>query len=56
LALTNGAALFIGLKMVLTGLGAWLLAAHQQFTLAIRGLYGFAVGYCLPPGCLSRWR
>jgi hypothetical protein len=36
-----------GLKMVLTGLGAWILAAHQQFRLAIRGLYGFAIGYSL---------
>jgi hypothetical protein len=26
--------------MMLTGLGAWLLAAHQQFQLALCGLYG----------------
>jgi Domain of unknown function (DUF5658) len=45
LALTHGAALFMGLKMMLTGLGAWLLAAHQQFQLALCGLYGLAIGY-----------
>jgi Domain of unknown function (DUF5658) len=45
LALTNGAALFMGIKMVLTGLGSWLLAAYQQFPLAPRGLYCLALGY-----------
>jgi hypothetical protein len=31
--------------MGLSIFGAWILAAHQQFRLALRGLYGFAVGY-----------
>jgi Domain of unknown function (DUF5658) len=47
LVLTHGALRFLGLKMVLTGLGAWILAAHQQFRLAMRGLCGFALGYSL---------
>jgi len=44
-ALTKGDTLFLGLKSGLTGLGVWCLAAHQQFTLARRGLYGLALVY-----------
>jgi hypothetical protein len=29
----------------LTGVGVWVLAAHQQFPLAQRGLHGVALGY-----------
>jgi hypothetical protein len=36
---------FIGIKMALTGLGAWFLAAHQYFPLALRGLHVLATGY-----------
>jgi hypothetical protein len=35
----------ISVKMGLSVLCALVLAAHQQFRLAMRGLYGFAVGY-----------
>jgi len=43
--LTNGEALFLGLKIGMTGLGVWFLAAHQQFTLARYGLYGLSLVY-----------
>jgi hypothetical protein len=29
----------------LAGVAVWLLAAHQQWPLAARGLYGIALGY-----------
>jgi hypothetical protein len=45
LALTQGDTLFVGLKMALTGVGAWLLAAHQYFPLAYRGLRGLTLIY-----------
>jgi hypothetical protein len=45
LALTDGTALFLHLKISLTGVGVWMLAAHQQFPLAARGLHGLALGY-----------
>jgi hypothetical protein len=40
LILVYGQAPFVGVKMVLTGMGVWFLAAHQQFSLALRALYG----------------
>ena len=45
LALTGGIALFLPLKIGLTGSGVWVLAAHQQWPLATRGLHGLALGY-----------
>ncbi len=45
LALTGGPALFLPLKIGLTGSGVWLLAAHQQFPLAQRGLHGLPLLY-----------
>jgi hypothetical protein len=36
---------FVGVKMTLTALGAWFLAAHQYFPLAFRGLHVLAAGY-----------
>jgi formate hydrogenlyase subunit 3/multisubunit Na+/H+ antiporter MnhD subunit len=47
LALTYGPTAFLGLKMGLSGVGAWVLAAYQQFPLALRGLHGLAVVYGL---------
>jgi hypothetical protein len=41
----HGEAPFVGLKMALTGIGAWFLAAHQHFPLAFRGLHVLAAGY-----------
>jgi hypothetical protein len=43
--LTKGDTLFLGLKLGMTGLGVWFLAAHQQFTLARYGLSGLALVY-----------
>jgi hypothetical protein len=45
LALAHGPTVFIALKLSLTGLAAWWLAAHQQWRLATRGLYGLVLGY-----------
>jgi len=45
LALTYGTPLFLQLKIGMTGGGVWLLAAHQQFPLARRGLHGLSLGY-----------
>jgi hypothetical protein len=45
LALTHSAALFLALKLSITGVSAWWLAAHQHLPLAQRGLYGLALGY-----------
>lgn len=42
LALTWPPTAFTGFKMALTGVGAWFLAAHQQFPLAYTGLHGLA--------------
>jgi Domain of unknown function (DUF5658) len=36
---------FVGLKMALTGLGAWFLVAHYYFPVAYRALLGLAGGY-----------
>jgi hypothetical protein len=38
---------FVTVKMVLTGMGVWLLAAHQQFSLAWKGLHAMAAIYLL---------
>jgi hypothetical protein len=45
LALTHGTPQFLQLKIGLTGIGVWLLAAHQQFPLAQLGLLGVTLGY-----------
>jgi hypothetical protein len=45
LALTHSPALFLQLKIGLTGVCVWILVAHQHFPLAARGLYGLALGY-----------
>jgi len=45
LALTHSDGLFLALKLSLTGMSAWFLAAHQHFPLAQRGLYGLVLGY-----------
>ena len=45
MALTNSTLLFLQLKIGLSGVGVWWLAAHQQFPLAQRGLHGLALGY-----------
>lgn len=43
--INNGEAQFVGIKMTLTGLGAWFLAAHEYFAMAYNGLHVLAVGY-----------
>ena len=43
--LQQGPSLFLHVKMSLTGLGAWLLAAHEHFPLAFRGLHAMAIAY-----------
>jgi hypothetical protein len=45
LALTAGPSVFLSVKMALSSLGAWILAAHQQFPLGMCGLYGLTLGY-----------
>ena len=45
MALTNSTLLFLQLKIGLTGVGVWWLAAHQQFPLAQRGLHGLTLSY-----------
>jgi hypothetical protein len=45
LALTDGPALFLHLKLSLTGASVGLLAAHQQWPLAQCGLHGLTLGY-----------
>jgi uncharacterized protein DUF5658 len=45
LALTHGTALFLQLKIGLTGVGVWVLATHHQCPLAARGQQGLALGY-----------
>jgi hypothetical protein len=45
--LAYGTTPFVGLKMALTGIGAWFLAAHQYFPPAVKGLYILAGGYVL---------
>jgi hypothetical protein len=46
-ALTRGQTAFVGLKMAITGLGAWFLAAHRYFPLAYIGLHALAVAYAM---------
>jgi hypothetical protein len=48
--LAAGPAVFLSVKMGLSSLGAWVLAVHQQFTLAMHGLYGLTLGYGLLMG------
>ena len=36
---------FVGIKMALTGIGAWFLVAHYYFPMAYRGLLGLVGGY-----------
>jgi hypothetical protein len=43
--INSGMASFVGVKMMLTGLGAWFLAAHEYFPVAFKGLHALAVGY-----------
>jgi Domain of unknown function (DUF5658) len=45
LVLSYGETPFVGIKMALTGIGAWLLVAHHYFPMAYRGLLGLAGGY-----------
>jgi hypothetical protein len=45
LALAHGPMTFMSLKLSLTNAAAWFLAAHQQFPLAYKGLYGLALLY-----------
>jgi len=45
LALTHGSTPFVGVKMVVTGLAAWFLAAHRYFRLAYIGLHALAMAY-----------
>ena len=44
-ALAYGPTVFVSLKLSITGVAVWLLSAHQQWPLAVRGLYGIALGY-----------
>ncbi len=48
LALAHSTTLFLQLKIGLTGVGVWVLAAHQQLPLAARGLQGspWGMGLC----------
>jgi uncharacterized protein DUF5658 len=43
--LSHGHTPFTGIKMALTGLGAWFLVAHQYFPIARKGLILLAGGY-----------
>jgi len=43
--LTLGPTPFMGIKIGLTGLGAWFLVTHQYFPMAYRGLMVLAGGY-----------
>jgi hypothetical protein len=45
LALAYGPTVFVALKLGITGVAVWVLAAHQQWLLATRGLYGLVLGY-----------
>jgi hypothetical protein len=40
-----GATPFVAVKMALTGIGAWVLAAHQHFPLAFKCLHVLAACY-----------
>ena len=43
--LNYGQTPFVGIKMTLTGIGAWFLVAYHYFPLAYAGLLGLAGGY-----------
>jgi Domain of unknown function (DUF5658) len=43
--ISHGATFFVGVKMALTGVGAWILAAHQHFPLAFKSLHVLAAAY-----------
>lgn len=45
LALASDVEAFVVVKMAVSASGAWILAAHQQYPLATRGLYGIALVY-----------
>ena len=45
LAIAHSQTLFLAVKIGVTGPAVWWLAAHQQWPLAVRGLYGLALGY-----------
>lgn len=45
LLIERGESPFVWMKMALTGLGAWFLAAHQHFPMAFKGLQLLASGY-----------
>ena len=45
LALVHGPNAFVAPKLSITAGAVWWLAAHQQWTLAMRGLHGLALGY-----------
>jgi hypothetical protein len=45
IVLNQGPTHFVGIKMALTGFGAWLLVAHQYFPMAYTGLHVLAGGY-----------
>ena len=51
LLLVHGQAAFVGVKMALTGMGVWCLAAHQQFALAWQALHGLACVYLTLLAC-----
>jgi hypothetical protein len=45
LVLSYGHTPFVGIKMALTGIGAWFLVAHYYYPMAYKGLLGLAGGY-----------
>jgi hypothetical protein len=45
LALAYGPTFFVVLKLSITCVAVWILAVHQYFPLAARGLHGLALGY-----------
>jgi hypothetical protein len=45
LALEQGSVFFVYVKMVVTAIGGWLLAVHQQFPLAFTALHMLALAY-----------
>ena len=45
LALAYGPTVFVALKLSITGVAVWWLAAHQQWPLAARCLYALALTY-----------
>ena len=45
LAIAHSQTLFLAVKIGVTGPAVGGLAAHQQWPLAVRGLYGLALGY-----------